>query len=69
MILQIHMGNIRCTCSHGMGLHLANLFWNRIFSLNGLVLKFIIFLVQTGQDQGWGPLGKLVIPNHLISQE
>lgn len=51
MILQIHMGNIRCTCSHGMGLHLANLFWNRIFGLNGLVLKFIIFLVQTGEDQ------------------
>lgn len=49
MILQIRMGNIPCTCSHGMGL--VDIFWNYIFSLNGLVLKFIIFLVQTGQDQ------------------
>lgn len=51
MILQIYMGSIHCTCSHGMRLHLANISWNRIFGLNGLALKFIIFLVQTGQDQ------------------
>lgn len=69
MILQMYMGNNHCTCSHGMGLYLANISCNRIFGLNGLELKFIIFLVQTGQDQSWGPSGKLVVTNHLISQE
>lgn len=58
MILRIRMENIDCNCSHGIGLHLTNIFWNCIFGLNGLVLKFIIFLVQTGQEWSWGPLGK-----------
>lgn len=58
MILQICMENIDCNCSHGIGLHLTNIFWNCILGLNGLVLKFIIFLVQTGQARSWGPLGK-----------
>lgn len=58
MILQICMENIDCNCSHGIRLHLTNIFWNCILGLNGLVLKFIIFLVQSGQARSWGPLGK-----------
>lgn len=65
----MYMGNMQCTCPHGMGLHLAKIFWNHIFSLNGLVPKFITFLVQTGQEQRCCPMGQFIIPNHPISQE
>lgn len=63
------MGDIHCTCSHRMGLHLAKILRNHIFNLNGLEPKFVTFLVQTGQEQSCCPTGKFIIPNHLISQE
>lgn len=68
MILRIRMGNTCYNFPHGIKVHLTNIFWNHVFSLKGLVLKFVI--CQTGWEQSWGPLGnKLVTPNHLISQQ
>jgi len=50
------MGNIHCNFPHGIRLHVTNIFWNLVFSLKGLVLKFIILVSLDGNraEVCWG---------------